>query len=130
RSSSRIKNKPQVSELTEEELIAIAEIKAFVYDNGLFKDPNPNIRKIETFIGLYLEDINYLFENTEEKSLMHMINVLRVAEFKREVNDSSNDSYTLLAIAYKCGFSSKSSFYRIFKNITNITPSEYKNSLK
>ncbi len=128
--SSRKKNKSHISELTEEELNTIAEIKAFVYDNGLFKEPNPNIREIEKFIGLNSEEINNLFENAEERSLLNLINILRVEEFKKELNDSSNEAYTLLAIAYKCGFSSKSSFYRIFKNITNITPSEYKNSLK
>lgn len=128
--SSRQKNKFHKSELTEEELNTIAEIKAFVYDNGLFKDPNPNVREIEKFIGLNSEEINSLFENAEERSLMNLINILRVEEFKKELNDPSNEAYTLLAIAYKCGFSSKSSFYRIFKNITHITPSEYKNSLK
>lgn len=128
--SSRKKNKFQASELTEEELNTIIKIKDFVHGSGLFKNPNPNIREIEKFIGLNLEEINYLFENTEERSLMHLINILRVEDFKKELNDPSNEAYTLLAIAYKCGFSSKSSFYRIFKNITNITPSEYKNSLK
>lgn len=128
--SSRQKNKPHKSELTEEELNTIAAIKAFVYDNGLFKNPDPNIREIEKFIGLNSEEINSLFENAEERSLINLINILRVEEFKKELNDPSNEAYTLLAIAYKCGFSSKSSFYRIFKNITNITPSEYKNSLK
>ena len=40
------------------------------------------------------------------------------------------EHYTLLAIAEDCGFKSKSSFNSIFKRFTEMTPSQYKKSLK
>ena len=36
-----------------------------------------------------------------------------------------NKSFTLIAIAYDCGFNSKATFNRVFKNITGNTPGEY-----
>jgi AraC-like DNA-binding protein len=39
-------------------------------------------------------------------------------------------NYRIEAIAYDSGFKSKASFNRVFKNITGITPSEFKKTNK
>lgn len=59
------------------------------------------------------------------KNFYELINERRVEEFKRRVLDSKNRSYTLLAIALDSGFSSKSSFNRVFKQLTGISPRQY-----
>ena len=43
----------------------------------------------------------------------------------------SNDieSYTLLGIAFECGFSSKASFNRVFKKETGVSPSDFRKSV-
>jgi len=53
------------------------------------------------------------------------INQYRVEEFKKIVLKSENKNLTLSAIAQNVGFNSKSSFNRIFKATTLITPTEY-----
>ncbi len=57
------------------------------------------------------------------------VNSYRIEEFKSELQNSDNKNYTLLSIAYGCGFNSKTAFNRVFKNHTGITPSEYYNSI-
>ena len=59
-------------------------------------------------------------------SFYDFINSLRIEEVKRRMELSDADKYTLLAIAFDCGFKSKSSFNRIFKNITQLSPSDYR----
>jgi AraC-like DNA-binding protein len=56
------------------------------------------------------------------------INRYRTEAFKHEVMAPKNKNYSLLAVAYDCGFNSKSTFNRIFKKFTGKSPSEYKNS--
>lgn len=58
-------------------------------------------------------------------SFNDFINTYRVDEVKNRLQDPQNKDYTLLAIAEDCGFNSKTSFYRIFKKFTDLTPSEY-----
>ncbi|WP_373518436.1 helix-turn-helix domain-containing protein [Pricia sp.] len=38
---------------------------------------------------------------------------------------SENKKYTLLSLAFECGFNSKTAFNRSFKKLTGISPSEY-----
>jgi AraC-like DNA-binding protein len=59
------------------------------------------------------------------KNFYELINERRVEEFKRRVVEPKNRSYTLLAIALDSGFSSKSSFNRVFKQFTGISPRQY-----
>ncbi len=58
-------------------------------------------------------------------SFIDLVNEYRVSCFKKEVLRPENKELKLIAIAEKCGFSSKSSFYRTFKKHTKQTPSEY-----
>lgn len=53
------------------------------------------------------------------------INQFRIDAFKEYVNSSGMSKYTLQTLASKCGFSSYSTFFRAFKDITGQTPNEY-----
>jgi len=63
------------------------------------------------------------------QSYYDFVNKYRVDEFKRKLNQQENNRFTLLSIAYDCGFNSKTSFNTIFKKFTDTTPSEYRKSL-
>jgi AraC-like DNA-binding protein len=59
------------------------------------------------------------------KNFNDFINEYRVAEFKRLARDPQNGHLTLLALALECGFNSKSTFNRAFKQSTGQTPKEF-----
>lgn len=70
--------------------------------------------------------LSTLLNQNMQTSFYDYINGLRVEEVKSKMSMPESEKYTLLAIAYDCGFKSKSSFNRIFKKITNLSPSEYR----
>ena len=89
---------------------------------------------------LTLKDLAELLQITDKKmsallnrylntSFYDYINGLRVVEVKKRIQDPAFEKYTLLAIALECGFNSKASFNRIFKKMTEVSPSEYKKRL-
>jgi AraC-like DNA-binding protein len=58
------------------------------------------------------------------KSFALFINEYRIEEAKHLLKE--NNSFTLEAIGFEAGFSSKSTFYATFKKVTGQTPSEFK----
>jgi AraC-like DNA-binding protein len=60
------------------------------------------------------------------QNFFDFINSFRIEEFKRRLADPHYKNFTLLAIAFDCGFNSKSAFNRFFKKVEGISPSEYK----
>ena len=60
-----------------------------------------------------------------KKSFHEYVNHYRVEEFKRRVKEEKELVMTLEGLAYDCGFNSKTTFNRIFKKYTGLTPSQY-----
>jgi AraC-like DNA-binding protein len=63
------------------------------------------------------------------KNFYNFVNEYRVEEFKERIVDPKNGNLTLLGIAMDCGFNSKSSFNAIFKQVTGMTPTQYKKEI-
>lgn len=66
--------------------------------------------------------------NTREgKSFYDYVNALRVSAFQELLLQPGSGQYTLLSLAFECGFNSKTSFNRNFKKITGMSPRDYAN---
>lgn len=59
-----------------------------------------------------------------------LINRFRIECFMSRLEDPVSKKYTLLGLAYDCGFNSKSTFNYTFKKIVGKTPSQYAKELK
>lgn len=76
---------------------------------------------------------NYLSQIINEKTSSNFyafINNLRIEKFLTLINDPQYKNLKLIELAYDCGFNSKSSFNKYFKNKVGKTPTEYINDLK
>ncbi|MDX1630104.1 MAG: helix-turn-helix domain-containing protein, partial [Fulvivirga sp.] len=61
-----------------------------------------------------------------KKSFFDYVNEFRVEEVKTRLLDEHYDHLSVLGIALDCGFKSKSSFNKFFKQHTGMTPSQYR----
>lgn len=92
-----------------------------------YLDPEYNLESMARDLNITRQNISLTINDTIGKNFYQLINEYRVEEFKQLVLDSKFNHITLLGLAYDSGFNSKSSFNRIFKEITGSTPSAYKN---
>lgn len=88
-----------------------------------------NIQDIAYKLNIPRHYLTQIINEKLGKNFYTFINEYRVEEFKKRISDKNNQHITLLGIAYDSGFNSKSSFNIVFKNITGMTPSQYKNTM-
>lgn len=121
-------NKLVKTGLSETELKMMAnEIINYLDKKKPYLDPEYNLEIMARDLNITRQNISLTINDAIGKNFYQLINEYRVEEFKQLVLDSKNDHITLLGLAYDAGFNSKSSFNRIFKEITGSTPSAYKN---
>jgi AraC-like DNA-binding protein len=74
--------------------------------------------------------LSRIINEYHKQNFFDFINKYRVDEFILRLSDSQYKNYSLIAIAFDCGFNSKTTFNRYFKKVTDLTPSEYKNKIE
>jgi AraC-like DNA-binding protein len=65
-----------------------------------------------------------------EENFYKFVNRYRVAESQRLLLDPALEHYNILGVAFESGFNSKSTFNKIFKEVTGLSPSEYQKENK
>jgi len=73
--------------------------------------------------------LSHILNNRIHKNFYEFVNHYRIDEVKRRIASDHNSKYTILAIALDCGFNSKATFNRTFKNYTGYTPSQFQQEL-
>ena len=96
-------------------LIKIQTPKVFVYP----------IKKIIALSGYSASYFSHMFSKTFNMSFKSYITKLRINYAKLLLNSSD---LPIIDIAIDCGFSSQSHFTQIFKEVTGITPYQYRHS--
>ncbi|MDD5150483.1 MAG: helix-turn-helix domain-containing protein [Flavobacterium sp.] len=98
--------------------------------NQLFTNSELTLVELAESLEVNPNYLSQVINTFEEKNFYDYINSKRVELFLKLVAIPENKKYTILSLAFDCGFNSKYSFNKHFKKITNQTPSEYLNSLK
>lgn len=94
-----------------------------------FLDPELTLSALSNQLRVSPEFLSATLNIRLKKNFFDFINHYRVEEFKTRCKEPSNRNLKLLSIAYDCGFNSKATFNRVFKNATGLTPSEYLKSI-
>ncbi len=94
-------------------------------DQKLFLNPELTITELANTLAVHPNHLSQVINSVESKAFYDFINGKRIEEFKRIVALPENQKYTLLALAFECGFNSKTAFYRNFKSVTGLSPTHY-----
>ena len=113
--------------LKKQDSIKIAErLNKYMKEEQPFLDTELSLSKLAKEINTYPHYLTQVLNENMKLNFYDYVNSFRIKEVKKELNNPKNSQFTILAIAYDCGFNSKSVFNRIFKQKTGLTPSEYK----
>lgn len=90
-----------------------------------YLDPELKISYLATALKCTPAELSQIINTLDQQGFSDFVNTYRVEEFKQKIVNREHKKYTILALSEQCGFSSRSSFFRIFKKIVGVTPTEY-----
>lgn len=94
--------------------------------NKPYLDPDLNIHELAGMTSIPRHYITQVLNENYKRNFFTFINEYRVSEVISRFDDPRYDNFTILAIAFDSGFNSKTTFNSIFKDITGMTPSQYR----
>ena len=94
-----------------------------------FKNPSFNIEECSDHLDCNKKELADFLKLHKKTTFNNYINIFRIKEFKSLLAEEANDLYDINSLAEMAGFKSRATFYRAFKDIEGITPTQYKDSL-
>ncbi len=106
------------------------KIIAFMEEKQGFMDSNLSLSLLAQKLEIPKQYISEILNLHLKTNFQDFVNGYRVKAFTEKLAEQKYAHLTLFGIATEVGFSSKSSFYTIFKKFKGVTPTEYRKSLK
>jgi TolB-like protein/AraC-like DNA-binding protein len=117
--------RPNVLIPPEEQESCIAKLEQLMRDDHLYTLEGLTLRFLAERMGLHANKLSWLLNEVLGKNFNEYVNALRVEAFKKKALEPGFRHYSLLGIAYECGFNSKSVFNEFFKRSEGMTPSSW-----
>lgn len=130
--SSDIKTDNKVEEFKSKQIneTLLAKIINIVEVDQLFLNENLTVNDIAVKLGYSSRSISQTINAGLQKSFSRFINEYRVNLFREKRNSDANANLSIMGLAYDCGFNSKTTFNRTYKEITGSLPKEQISSEK
>ncbi|GAA4274866.1 hypothetical protein GCM10022258_41620 [Aquimarina gracilis] len=101
------------------------QIQSFFDKDQKFLNPNLKIIDLSRTIDVPSHHISQVLNENMNSSFYEILNQYRIEKAKEMLQSGALQKLSIQAIGEECGFSSKTSFYRAFKKVTSMTPTQY-----
>ena len=108
-----------------EEMKLYFRLKDLVEKEKLFLDSNLTLKALADKLNTNTKYLSQVVNHYSGTNFQQLINSYRIQEVKRKIRDGESAHLTLYGLSIQCGFKNKSTFYKVFKEVTNQTPKEY-----
>ena len=108
-----------------EELRLFERIRQTVESERLFLDPNFTLRKLSDRMETNTKYLSQVINHHGGVNFLTFINAYRVDCVIDSIKAGDFRSQTFYGIAQRCGFKNKSTFYKVFRDVTSLTPKAY-----
>lgn len=117
--------------LSEKELQNIKEkILAIFQKDKPYLEPKLDLNQLSKQLGISSNMLSFVINKGFEKNFNDFVNNYRINEVIEKMKNPANVNFTLLSIAFDCGFNSKTTFNRVFKRVTQKSPKEFWDGIK
>ncbi|MEZ4993328.1 MAG: helix-turn-helix domain-containing protein [Saprospiraceae bacterium] len=93
-----------------------------------YLDPGLSLQQLAQYLNIREKELSELLNTGLQTSFYAYINAYRLETVKAMLLDPQKQHLTNFAIAQEAGFSSRSTFFNLFKKHVGMTPGAYKNA--
>lgn len=90
-----------------------------------YLNPDLTLRSLAKQVDIHPNQLSWLLNDGFGKNFNEFINSYRIMAFKQLALTPASKNLTIMALAYDCGFNSKTVFNTYFKKETGITPKQF-----
>lgn len=105
--------------------LLVKKLQEYMETEKPFLNPDLKLINLAQALGTSPQILSQVFNMFLKVRYYDFINEYRINEFKRIINANESSKYTLKALSAQCGFSSYTTFFRAFKEVSGMTPNEY-----
>ncbi|MCP4151630.1 MAG: helix-turn-helix transcriptional regulator [bacterium] len=104
----------------------LKKLLRYMKEEKPYLDPNLTINDVSGKISIPTYSLSQVINSSLGKNFFRFVNDYRINESKQLLKDKGNANRSILDLLYDCGFNSKSTFNKAFKNVTGMTPSQFR----
>lgn len=126
------KKPPQYKKSGLDESIAeeiLISLKKLIEEEKPYLNSKLSLSELAERLNVSTHNLSEVINKKLGKNFYDFINSYRIDEAINLLKDEKYSNYSLLAIGYEAGFSSKSAYYSSFKKVTGSTPAQYKEKI-
>mgnify|MGYP002777207757 CR=1 len=122
---------PSIPAPTESALDATYQrVQTLMQADALYTDADLNLNDVAKRLSLPAAEASRAIREGSGKNFRTYVNDYRIASVKHKLTDPAYERVSILAIAMESGFNSESSFYRVFKAATGLSPTTFRQTAK
>ena len=112
------------------ELEHFNQIIHLLKDDQMYTNPSLGLQDIGDKLNISPNYVSKIVNAQADMSFTDLVNQYRHEMVKELLQGSHFKNYKIMAIALEAGFNSKSNFYKYFKSVEGLTPTEYLKKLR
>ncbi len=106
------------------------KVKKYFEEELPFLNPDLNLSDLAIELQMNRAELSEVINSSFNQNFNDFVNTFRVNLVKDKLKEGEHIKMSLLGIAFDSGFNSKATFNRVFKKLTNSSPTEFISTLK
>lgn len=103
----------------------VQKINELMVLNKIYLNENLSLKEFASLLDADPNLVSYILNNHLHSNFYDFVNRYRIEEVKKKLSNPEFQHLSLLGIALESGFSSKTTFNRVFKEVTGVTPTQF-----
>lgn len=138
---NKIQNLPEISDMkddrnhqsyqksglnNEEALQILSKLKSLMVKEEPYLESELHLSELAAMVDVSTHKLSQVINESLHKNFFDFVNEYRIEKVKDLLSNPGYNQLKIVSLAYDSGFSSKSTFYTLFKKSEGITPAEYR----